>query len=312
MRNKLTDRLTKAVFPARIRTSINIIIRYAFWNGIIDWSANDMPAFVYAETTWKSENLLIRIQLLSWKPISINSPGRVKRNRCLKYGLPSIRRDIRCYSNECYQLNTDVVLHKSANCKQWMKGWFTPATIQRRAFRARYSTPPISSSWSLVRKWKVEFGPTRVSNERYGAYLDPGLFSWSGANDVVTGIVTVLLNFFLSFGKSLAKREPMIVHGIGNPPRSRFILSRWRWMMEWAPCRPLPRVRTDGECRLRFSSLTWWSLIVVGSVMCSWFLSEGANSTVGTRGKDLKFFTGEASASAVNSCVRTAMILEWH
>jgi hypothetical protein len=36
MRNKLTERLTKAVFPARIRNIIKIIIRYAFWNGIID------------------------------------------------------------------------------------------------------------------------------------------------------------------------------------------------------------------------------------------------------------------------------------
>lgn len=45
------DRLTKAVFPDRIRIIIKTIIRYAFWNGIIDSSTKDMPAFVYAETT---------------------------------------------------------------------------------------------------------------------------------------------------------------------------------------------------------------------------------------------------------------------
>ena len=187
--------------------------------------------------------------------------------------------------------------------------------MQRSAFRARYSTPPISSSWSLVRSWKVEFGPTRASNERYGAYFDPGLFSWPGVKDVVTGIVIVLVIFLLRPGKTLAKREPMIVHGIGNPPISRFILFRWRCMMGWVPwVRPLARVCIDGANdgrRLRISSWTGWSLIMVGSVTCPWFLSEGANSTVCIREKGFKWLIGEVSASATNSCVRAATKLGW-
>ena len=111
------------------------------------------------------------------------------------------------------------------------KNNLTPATIQRSAFRARYSTPPISSSWSFVRRWKVELGPTRVLNERYGAYFDPGLFSWPGVKDIFTGIVTVLVIFLLRPGKNLLKRELMIDQGIGKPPIPWFMVFWWRCMM---------------------------------------------------------------------------------
>ena len=56
--------------------------------------------------------------------------------------------------------------------------------------------------------------------------------------------------------------------------------------MGWLPwVRLLARVCTDRDRRLRASSWTEWSLIMVGLVTCSWFLSEGANSTVCTREK---------------------------
>jgi hypothetical protein len=42
--------LTKAVFPARIRNTMENSIGYAVRNGIMDWSASDMPVLVYAET----------------------------------------------------------------------------------------------------------------------------------------------------------------------------------------------------------------------------------------------------------------------
>jgi hypothetical protein len=35
-RKRLAERLTKAVFPAKIRNIMKIIIRYACWNGIMD------------------------------------------------------------------------------------------------------------------------------------------------------------------------------------------------------------------------------------------------------------------------------------
>lgn len=33
------------------------IVGYARWKGTMDSSSRDMPAFVYAETTWNAENL---------------------------------------------------------------------------------------------------------------------------------------------------------------------------------------------------------------------------------------------------------------
>lgn len=34
-----------------------MIMGYADWNGNIDSSTKEVPVFVYAETTWKAENL---------------------------------------------------------------------------------------------------------------------------------------------------------------------------------------------------------------------------------------------------------------
>ena len=209
-------------------------------------------------------------------------------NRGLKYGLPSICGDIGCYNDECDQLNAEVVLHITS--VEWavddrQERWFTPATIQRSAFRARYSTPPISSNWSLVRKWKVELGPTRALNERYGACFDPGVFSWPGVKDVVTGIVTVLVIFLLRPGKTWVKREPMMDQGIGNPPISRFILLSWRCIVGWLGwmC-PLASMCTDGGAsdgrRSRSSSESDWSLVMVDPAKCPRRLGVGANSTV--------------------------------
>lgn len=49
--------LTKAVLPARMIMLRTTIIGYAFWKGIMDWSTSDVPAFVYADATWKTVNL---------------------------------------------------------------------------------------------------------------------------------------------------------------------------------------------------------------------------------------------------------------
>jgi hypothetical protein len=40
------ERRTKAVFPAKIKNACTKIIKYAFWNGMIDWSTSDMPVLV--------------------------------------------------------------------------------------------------------------------------------------------------------------------------------------------------------------------------------------------------------------------------
>lgn len=44
------------MLPAKIKNTINTIIGYARWKGIIDSSCSDIPVFVYADTTWNSEN----------------------------------------------------------------------------------------------------------------------------------------------------------------------------------------------------------------------------------------------------------------
>jgi len=111
----------------------------------------------------------------------------------------------------------------------------TMGTIHNRAFNARYSTPPISSICSLVSKWKVEFLPTIASNVMYGTCFAPGLpFPWLGVIETVAGIVIVRASFRLNAaGKSRARILLMIAHGIGNPPKPRFLLLLRSWKLWW-------------------------------------------------------------------------------
>jgi hypothetical protein len=116
----------------------------------------------------------------------------------------------------------------------------TPATIQSRALRARYSTPPssyIRSEFSYMKSrynqhhtsicssesnGKAEFLPTTASKEMYGTAFAPGGI-WPPRCDarvVDIGIVTVLVNWRLNLGKNLSTSFCITSYGMGNPPKS--------------------------------------------------------------------------------------------
>lgn len=98
----------------------------------------------------------------------------------------------------------------------------TAPTIQRRAVKPLYSTPPSSSNWSFVSLWNLEFRPTTASNDMYETSFVPwGLDapSLTEAMVWVIGIVTVRVSWRSSLGKKRRKIAERISWGIGKPPK---------------------------------------------------------------------------------------------
>ena len=95
----------------------------------------------------------------------------------------------------------------------------TVPTIQSNAFSALNSTPPNSSSCSLVKSSKEELWPTTASNETYGTARALSVFPRIDVIVVVRGIVRVRVRWRCTPGKKRRISRDITFCGPGKPPK---------------------------------------------------------------------------------------------